>query len=358
MKIIGTKYQELSGKGTKMTERIETLRMNDCDRYESTDGHEYRSGDQITVNVDGDWLTTRVECRHGRYYLVGTSVDLYDGMQVKRYENMDHPEKTAQTAKLIDCNTDDGQRETQVITLSAIKGGTGKTTTAIALAQAGQASGRKCLLIDLDPQSNASMYLDADLTRPSAFDLIQGMDPDDVIQSTASGVDVVVANPDLSTLTTKTGSGNRLRSAISQIKDRYDYIFIDTPPTAGELQYNALRASTGLIIPLEADPGSIQGFYQVADIVSEIKQSAPDLDVIGVIVTRYDKRPKISQQLRQILQETAEAEGIPYLTEIRRGVAVTETQAIRGSLYSSQYKRSNPSKDYMTLFEMIDNTEV
>lgn len=243
---------------------------------------------------------------------------------------------------------------TQIITLSAIKGGTGKTSTTVALAQAGQSLNKKCLLIDLDPQSNASVYMDADLSRPSAFDLINGMNPDDVIQKTKSGVDVITANADLSTLTTKTGSGKRLRDAIEPIKDRYDYIFIDTPPTAGEIQYNALRASTGLIIPLEADPGSIQGFYQVVDIVTEIQQTAPELNILGVIVTRYDKRPNISKQLRQILQETAETEGIPYLTEIRRGIAITETQAIRENLYSGQYKKSNPAIDYMNLFRMIE----
>lgn len=242
----------------------------------------------------------------------------------------------------------------QIITAAIIKGGAGKSTTTGALAQAAHASGKKVLVIDLDPQANVSSFMGADTEEPGTYQLLHGALPEDVIQTTAQGIDVIAASADLATEKTNAASAKRLQSAIEPLKRKYDYIFIDTPPQMGELTFNGLQASTGIIIPLETDTGSIDGLYQITDIVQEIREKNPKASIIGTIITRYDARPKINQYLRNEIAEKGKEEGAPLLAEIRPGIAIREAQARHKSLYDYAPK-SNPAKDYMRLFEIIAN---
>ena len=178
----------------------------------------------------------------------------------------------------------------QIITTAVIKGGTGKTTTAAALAQAAAAAGKRVLAIDLDPQGNLSFALAADQTQPGSYQLLHGAEAAAVTQTTAQGISVISATPDLATEKTAPGSAKRLQAALEPIKKKYDFVFIDTPPQMGELTFNALQAATGLIIPLETDNSSLQGLYQIADIAQQMQSSNPALQITGTILTRYDGR--------------------------------------------------------------------
>lgn len=237
----------------------------------------------------------------------------------------------------------------RTITTAIIKGGTGKSSTAAALAQAAR---DPVLLIDLDPQANASLFTGADITQPGAYQLLHGAHAAEVIQRTEQGIDVIAASSDLATETTKAGSARRLREALQPIKDKYKCCLIDTAPAMGELLYNALEAADGLLIPLEADNASVQGFYQIADIAEQMQQSNTRLEVVGVVLTRYDGRPKLNRYLKQAIEETAAEIGAPYLGEIRQGVAIREAQSLQRSLYDYA-PRSNPAKDYKALFEKV-----
>ena len=241
----------------------------------------------------------------------------------------------------------------KIITAAIIKGGTGKTTTAAALAQAARFRKKKVLAVDLDPQGNLSDFLDGDPDHPGSYDLLHGADVAEVIQETAQGIDVITASPDLSTEKTSGGSAKRLEKALLPVKEKYDYIFIDTPPSMGELTFNALQTSDGLLIPLDADAPSIKGLYQVAEIAERMKiRNEIPLSILGVIVTRYRARANINQYLKNQIEKAAEAVKAPYLGEIRDGIAIREAQAMRKNLFDYAPK-SNPAKDYMKIFEKI-----
>lgn len=242
----------------------------------------------------------------------------------------------------------------QIITTAIIKGGTGKSSTCTALAQAAVRAGKKVLAIDLDPQANYTYYIGADQNKPGSYELITGADPAGLIQKTEQGIDAIAASPDLATLQTKPGSAKRLQDAIEPLRRKYQYVFIDTPPQMAEPTYNALQASTGLIIPLETDSSSLQGLYQITDIAEQMKESNPKLSIIGVILTRYDGRPKLNRYLQDAIRERAEEAGAPYLGEIRQGIAIREAQAMQQSLFDYA-PNSKPASDYMQIYERISN---
>lgn len=240
----------------------------------------------------------------------------------------------------------------QIITAAVIKGGTGKTSTCAALAQAAAAAGKKVLAIDLDPQANFSYTIGADQNAPGSYQLLHEVDPAQLIQTTPQGIDAIAASPDLATERTKPASAKRLQAAIEPIKKRYDFIFIDTPPTMGELTFNALQAATRLIIPLESDNSSLQGLYQIVDVAHQMQRSNPALSILGTIITRYDARPKLNRYLQEVIADKGAEIGAPFLMAIRAGVAIREAQAMQQSLY--QYApRSKPAQDYKQLFDLI-----
>ena len=240
----------------------------------------------------------------------------------------------------------------QILSFAVIKGGTGKTTTAAAIAQAGAKDGKRVLAIDLDPQANLTFSLAADQNAPGSYDLITGGDPAQLIQHTAQGVDTTAASPDLATLTTRAGSARHLQAALAPIKGSYDLMVIDTPPTMGEMTYNALQASTGLVIPLEADTNSIQGLFQIVDIARQMQRSNPLLTIKGALIARYDPRPKLNRFLRDTIAAKAEELEIPYLGEIRSGIAIREAQSMQQTLFEYA-PGSKPAQDYEALYEII-----
>lgn len=242
-----------------------------------------------------------------------------------------------------------------IFTVAIQKGGTGKTTTAAAITQAAVYRGSKVLAIDLDPQGNLSFTLAADTGKPGSYDLLQGAAAADLIQH-KPGFDVIPASWNLSTVTSGRGSARRLQTALEPIKKDYDLMVIDTPPTAGELQYNALQAATGLIIPLQADIYNLQSLYQMTDTARQIQDSNPDLQIIGFVLTQYDGRSTIARQMKETITEQAAALGVPYLGAIRAAVAVKEAAALQQSLFEYAPK-SKPAADYLEIFDNITKQE-
>ena len=240
----------------------------------------------------------------------------------------------------------------KIITTAVIKGGTGKTTTAAALAQAAAAAGKRVLTIDLDPQGNLSAFIGADQTAPGAYELLHGAGAVELIQATKQGIDAITASPDLATERTGPASAKRLQAAIDPIKGAYDLIFIDTPPTLGELTFNALQASTDLIIPLEADSSSLQGFFQIVDLARHLQRSNPALQITGVVLTRYDARARINRYMRDAIAERGQEIGAPLLMAIRPGIAIREAQAMQQSIFDYA-PNSKPAQDYKSLYGMI-----
>lgn len=240
----------------------------------------------------------------------------------------------------------------EVFTVAVQKGGTGKTTTAASLAQAAAHKGLKTLAIDLDPQGNLTYTAGADATGKSSFDLLNGTPAKEIIQHTGQGFDFIPASWDLSTETSSKGSATRLKRALEPIQNLYDLTIIDTPATAGELQYNALFAATGLIIPLEAEIYSLQSLYQIIDTAEQIQEKNKNLSITGFVITKLDTRSTIAKEMKEQLIIAANKNNIPYLGSIRTGVVLKEAAALQQNLFEYAPK-SKPAQDYFTLLEQI-----
>lgn len=240
----------------------------------------------------------------------------------------------------------------QIITAAVIKGGTGKTTTCAALAQAAVAAGKRVLAVDLDPQANFTNAIGADQNSPGSYALLNGTPAAQLIQQTPQGIHAIAASPDLATVRTTPASAKRLQKALEPLQADFDLCMIDVPPMLGELLYNALQASTGLLIPLETDSNSLQGLYQITDIAKQMRRSNPTLELLGVILTRYDGRPKLNQLFQSVIAQRAQEIGVPYLMAIRSGVAVREAMAMQQSLFDYA-PRSKPAADYGRLYRII-----
>lgn len=241
----------------------------------------------------------------------------------------------------------------QILAIANQKGGSGKSTTAAALAQAAAARGLRVLAVDLDPQGNLSFFTGADANQPGAFDLLeQGRPAAALIQRTAGGLDVIPAALELQTITTGKGSARRLAAALAPIRRQYDLIIIDTSTAPGEARLNALMAATQLVIPLEADIGGLQGLYQIYDEARQVQQANPALTICGYILTKYDRRSTLARTMADRIQAAAEKMGIPSLGAIRAAVAIREAQSFQISLYDHAPK-SYPAQDYMRVLDNL-----
>lgn len=240
----------------------------------------------------------------------------------------------------------------QVLTVAAIKGGTGKTTTCAVLAQAAVYQGSRVLCIDLDAQANLTRRIGADQNAAGAYELLHGTPAKELIQTTEQGIDVIGASTDLIDEVTTQGSIIRLQEGIKPILRQYDLIIIDTPPRLCETTYNALQASNKVLIALEADADSLQGMYQIIDLAELIKKSNKKLRIAGCIITRYNKRSKFCQFMREQIAIKGAENGCPLLAEIRQAVAVTEAQALQQSLFDYAPK-CNPAADYLALYAQV-----
>lgn len=240
----------------------------------------------------------------------------------------------------------------KIVAIANQKGGTGKTTTAIALTQAAASCGKKTLVIDLDAQANATFFLAGSTAGGNSLDLLNGKPAAELIQTTPSGIDLISASWGLFGESSGKGSARRLSAALEPIKGKYDLIVIDTPPTPGELQFNALQSATDLIIPLQADIASLQGLYLIADTAKQIQQSNPGLRITGYILTRHNARSTLVKQMADAIANKASELDIPFLGAIREAVAIKEAQTLQQSLYEYAPK-SKPAEDYMAIYNSL-----
>ena len=240
----------------------------------------------------------------------------------------------------------------QTIAICTQKGGAGKTTTAAALAQAGAVKGKKTLLIDLDPQASATYIVGGKAGAGSSLDLLNGAAASDLIQKSAGGVDLIPASWELQNETTSKGSARRLEKALKPLQSVYEYIFIDTPAKAGELQYNALQAANRVIIPANLDILHLQALFQMAATLEAFTGTNEELAEIDILFTQCRRVTTLAAQMKETITNKAAELGIKVIGAIPEAVALQEAQAMKQSLFDYAPK-SKPAAAYMEAFEAI-----
>jgi chromosome partitioning protein len=211
------------------------------------------------------------------------------------------------------------------------KGGVGKTTTAVNLAACVAEAGYESLLIDIDPQSNATLGLGLDKNaRPTIYDALVGeISLAEAIRPT--GIDhlsIVPAGPDLAGATVELprlpGSESRLREALAAIRDEYSFVLLDCPPSLGPLTVNALVAADRVIVPVQAEYFALEGLAGLLDTLSLVQRELnPRLTVAGMLLTMHDGRTRLAQDVEREVREHFPR--LVFETVIPRNVRIGES---------------------------------
>ena len=218
----------------------------------------------------------------------------------------------------------------KVISVTNQKGGVGKTTTSINLAASLAERGKRILLIDMDPQGNASVGCGVDVTdiENTIYDLLLlETTAKEAIVKTECGVDVLPANGDLAgaqvELLNEIGREMRLQKALAPVQDDYDYIFIDCPPALNVLTINALVASNSVMIPMQCEYFALEGLSALIATVRKIRETLnPKLKIEGLLRTMFDGRNSLSNEVSRQLQ-THFGDKV-YKTVVPRNVRLAE----------------------------------
>jgi len=218
-----------------------------------------------------------------------------------------------------------------IISIVNQKGGVGKTTTAVNLSASIAAAEKKCLLVDCDPQGNATTSLGVNPSnlKPSLYDILLGeyVGNKVILDTEIPLLKLIGANPDLFgaevELFSKENKEYLLNNILSKFKDQYDYIFIDCPPSLGFLTLNALAAADFFLVPLQCEYLAMEGLTQLLNTVRLVKKGLnPSLIMMGILLTMFDRRNSLSYQVADEVRQ--HFRGSVFRTVIPRNVSLSE----------------------------------
>ena len=251
----------------------------------------------------------------------------------------------------------------RVISIANQKGGVGKTTTAVNLSACLAERGKKVLLIDIDPQGNATSGLGIEVHEDKSIYnvLVDDMDiAETVVHTMVKKLDVCPANINLAgaeiELVSMVSRENRLKDAVEKIKENYDYILIDCPPSLGLITLNAFTASDSVLVPIQCEYYALEGLGQLINTIKLVqKRLNQDLIVEGVILTMYDARTNLSTQVAREVEKYFGNK--VFQTIIPRNIRLSEapSHGIPITLYDNESKGAETYKKLAK--ELIKLTE-
>ncbi|CDT93499.1 ParA family protein [Vibrio coralliirubri] len=253
----------------------------------------------------------------------------------------------------------------RIVAIANQKGGVGKTTTCINLAASMAATKRKILVVDLDPQGNATMASGVDKyqVEATAYDLLVEDTPFDevVCRSTSGNYDLIAANGDVTAAEIKLmevfAREVRLKNALKSIRNNYDFIFIDCPPSLNLLTINAMAAADSVLVPMQCEYFALEGLTALMDTISKLAAVVNEnLKIEGLLRTMYDPRNRLSNEVSDQLKKHFGSK--VYRTVIPRNVRLAEAPSHgKPAMYYDKY--SAGAKAYLALAgEMLRREEV
>lgn len=247
----------------------------------------------------------------------------------------------------------------KILAICNQKGGVGKTTTSINLAASLAHLKNKVLLIDTDPQANATSGVGVDkatISQSIYNILVDEVDINDVIVKTAyENLDIVPSSIALAgaevELVSAISREQRMKNAISEIKEDYDYVVIDCPPSLGLITLNSLTAADGVIIPVQTEYYALEGLSQLMNTFNIVRKHLNSkLDIFGVLLTMTDSRTNISNQVAEQVREHFKDKA--FDTVISRTVRLSEAPSF-GEPIIEYAKNSNGAKQYLSLAKEV-----
>lgn len=247
----------------------------------------------------------------------------------------------------------------QIIAIANQKGGVGKTTTAINLSASLAALGKKVLVIDTDPQGNTTsgFGVEKNNLENTIYEMILGecSIQDCMIKNVVEGVSILPANVNLAAAEIELIGVDKkdfiLKNEIDYIKDSYDFILIDCPPSLNTLTINAMTAANSVLVPIQCEYYALEGLSQLIHTINLIKERLnPDLDIDGVVFTMYDSRTNLSMQVVENVKSHLNQH--VYETMIPRNIRLAEAPSF-GQPINQYDPKSTGAESYMSLAKEV-----
>ena len=241
----------------------------------------------------------------------------------------------------------------RIVTVANQKGGVGKTTTAVNLGASLAAAEKTTLVVDIDPQGNATsgLGIDPNALDTSTYDMIIGActPADAIMPSALDYLDILPASKDLAGAEIELVDADRrelkLSDALHSVRDQYDFIVVDSPPSLGLLTLNALCAADSVIVPLQCEYYALEGLGRLIETISIIRRSLnPGLELDGILLTMFDGRTSLSNQVAREVRDNFD--GRVFNTVIPRNVRISESPSF-GKPVILYDARSRGSEGYL-----------